>query len=59
MLGISTDSHFTHYAWLNTDRNNGGLGRINYPLLGDISKDISRDYGVLIDNEDDPMNAAA
>ena len=38
ILGVSTDSHFTHLAWLNTPRTEGGLGNINYPLLADISK---------------------
>ena len=59
VVGVSTDSHFTHLAWLKTDRSNGGLGNISYPLLADISKDISRDYGVLIDDKNDPMNGAA
>ena len=38
VLGVSTDSHFTHLAWVNTPRTEGGLGSINYPLLADISK---------------------
>ena len=39
VLGVSTDSHFTHLAWLKTPRNEGGLGgKITYPLLADISK---------------------
>ena len=59
VLGVSTDSHFTHLAWLNTPREEGGLGAISYPLLADISKDMSRDYGVLVDNSDDPMYGAA
>ena len=59
VLAVSTDSHFTHFAWLKTDRETGGLGQIDYPLLADISKDMSRDYGVLVDDEDDSMNGAA
>merc|ERR1712228_1088480 len=38
VLGVSTDSHFTHLAWIKTARNEGGLGKIDYPLLADISK---------------------
>ena len=38
VLGISTDSHFTHLAWIKTPRTEGGLGKIDYPLLADISK---------------------
>jgi len=59
VIGVSTDSHFTHLAWLKTPRAEGGLGKIDYPLLADISKDMSRDYGVLVENEDDPMYGAA
>lgn len=56
---MSTDSHFTHLAWIKTARENGGLGEINYPLLADITKDLSRDYDVLIEDEDDAMDGAA
>ena len=59
VLGVSTDSHFTHLAWLKTPRAEGGLGKIEYPLLADISKDMSRDYGVLVTDETDPMYGAA
>ena len=56
---MSTDSHFTHLAWVNTPRNNGGLGEMNYPLLADISKDMSRNYGVLVEDSSDDMYGAA
>ena len=59
VLGVSTDSHFTHLAWINTPRTEGGLGLIDYPLLADISKNMSRDYGVLVDNPEDAMFGAA
>lgn len=59
VLGVSTDSHFTHLAWVNTPRTEGGLGAINYPLLADISKNMSRDYNVLVENPADPMFGAA
>ena len=42
ILGVSTDSHHTHLAWLNTPRTEGGLGKINFPLVADFSKEISR-----------------
>lgn len=38
VIGVSTDSHFTHLAWKKTPRTEGGLGDISYPLLADISK---------------------
>jgi len=48
ILGCSVDSKFTHLAWTNTPRKEGGLGHIAYPLLSDITKKIARDYGVLV-----------
>ena len=59
VLGVSTDSHFTHLAWVNTARTDGGLGEIGYPLLADISKEMSRNYNVLVENPSDPMFGAA
>ena len=59
MLGISTDSHFTHLAWIKTDRSEGGIGKINFPLVADISKSISRDYGVLVEDPTDDLFGAA
>jgi peroxiredoxin 2/4 len=49
VIGVSVDSHFTHLAWKNTPRNQGGIGDIQYPLVSDLSKNISRDYQVLVD----------
>jgi peroxiredoxin (alkyl hydroperoxide reductase subunit C) len=37
-------------AWINTPKKQGGLGGLNYPLLSDFSKEISRRYGILIDD---------
>lgn len=48
IIGVSVDSHFTHWAWKNTPVNEGGIGQIKYPLVSDLSKSISRDYGVLV-----------
>jgi peroxiredoxin (alkyl hydroperoxide reductase subunit C) len=47
VIGVSVDSHFTHLAWKNTPRDQGGIGEINYPLVADLDKSISREYGVL------------
>ena len=47
VLGVSVDSQFSHLAWVQTDRKNGGLGDIAYPLLADLKKDIARAYEVL------------
>lgn len=51
VIGVSVDSHFSHLAWTNQERKDGGVGKLNYPLLSDISKKISKDYGVLLENE--------
>ena len=51
LLGVSVDSHFTHLAWLNTSRKEGGLQGLTYPLVADLNKSIARDYGVLIEAE--------
>ncbi len=48
LLGCSVDSHYTHLAWRNTPRSQGGLGDIKYPLIADLDKKISQDYGVLL-----------
>ena len=47
VLGVSIDSHFSHLAWRNTDRKQGGLGDIQYPLVADVNKKITYDYGVM------------
>ena len=48
IIGCSIDSHFTHLAWRNTPRNDGGLGQIAYPMVADLSKEIARAYDVLL-----------
>jgi alkyl hydroperoxide reductase subunit AhpC len=50
VLGVSVDSHFSHLAWRNTPRKDGGLGELGYPLVADLNKSIARDYGVLIED---------
>lgn len=59
VLGISTDSHHTHLAWTRTKREDGGVGKLNIPLVADVSKRISRSYGVLVEDENDDMFGAA
>lgn len=50
ILGVSIDSHFSHLAWTQTPREQGGIGQIAYPLVADINKQICRDYDVLLDD---------
>ncbi len=47
ILGVSVDSEFSHLAWIHTDRKQGGVGEVNYPLVSDIKKEISTAYNVL------------
>jgi peroxiredoxin 2/4 len=48
VVGISVDSHFTHLAWKNTPVEKGGIGNVQYPLVADLTKQIARDYDVLL-----------
>lgn len=47
VVACSTDSHFSHLAWTNVSRREGGLGKMDIPLLADKSMEVSRSYGVL------------
>jgi len=47
VLGASIDSQFTHLAWQKTPRSEGGLGKVGFPMIADLTKEISRTYGVL------------
>nr|YP_063623.1 thiol-specific antioxidant protein [Gracilaria tenuistipitata var. liui]AAT79698.1 thiol-specific antioxidant protein [Gracilaria tenuistipitata var. liui] len=47
VLGISVDSEYSHLAWLQMERDIGGLGDLNYPLVSDLTKQISASYNVL------------
>lgn len=51
ILGVSIDSKFSHKAWINTSLEEGGLGKINYPLASDMTKEVSRNYGILIEED--------
>jgi len=50
VIGISVDSQFSHFAWRETPVEKGGIGRINFPLVADLTKNIARDYDVLLNN---------
>ena len=47
VVGCSIDSKFSHWAWLNTPKNQGGIEGVKYPLVSDLSKTISENYDVL------------
>lgn len=48
VIGVSIDSHHVHLAWKNTDVNNGGVGQLKYPMVADVTKEISQAYDVLL-----------
>jgi peroxiredoxin 2/4 len=50
VVGVSVDSQYTHLAWKNTPVNEGGIGNIGYPLVADLNKNISKNYGVLFED---------
>lgn len=47
LLAVSTDSKFSHLAWVKQPRKDGGLGEMKIPILADTNHQISRSYGVL------------
>lgn len=46
LLSISIDSKFTHLAWKNTPVENGGIGNVQFPMVADLNKEITRSYGI-------------
>ncbi|CAN0287380.1 peroxiredoxin-4 isoform X1 [Lampetra fluviatilis] len=50
VVAASVDSQFTHLAWINTPRKQGGLGPLKIPLLSDLTHQISKDYGVYLED---------
>jgi len=55
VVACSADSHFCHLAWINTARKEGGLGKLNIPLLADKPGKVCRDYGVYIEDQGIPF----
>ncbi|MGA3012683.1 MAG: peroxiredoxin [Bacteroidales bacterium] len=59
VVGCSIDSKYSHWAWLNTEKNKGGIKGVKYPIVSDLSKTISVNYDVLAGewmfNEDNTM----
>lgn len=48
-VAVSVDSQFSHFAWRNTPVNQGGIGPVKFPLVADLTKNIARDYDVLLE----------
>lgn len=47
VVAVSTDSEESHFAWLTTPKKQGGIEGVTYPVVSDLAKTISMDYGVL------------
>jgi len=52
IVGVSVDSKFSHFAWLNTPKEKGGIQGVTYPLVADLSKTISKNFDVLAGDYD-------
>ena len=50
VIAVSVDSHFTHLAWKNTPVDKGGIGNVQFPMVADLTKQIARDYDVLLND---------
>jgi peroxiredoxin (alkyl hydroperoxide reductase subunit C) len=49
VIAVSVDSHYTHLAWKNTPIDQGGIGKVQYPMVADLDKSISKNFDVLLD----------
>jgi len=60
VVGCSVDSKYSHWAWLNTEQQNGGIKGVTFPLVSDLAKTIAENYDVLAGeyeyNEDGEMD---
>lgn len=58
VIGASIDSQFTHLAWVNTPKNEGGLGgALDIPLLADLTKEVSEAYGAMLEGSGHTLRA--
>lgn len=51
LLAVSTDSVYSHKAWINTAIAEGGLGKLSFPIASDMTHTVSEDYGVLLEDD--------
>lgn len=50
VIGVSTDSEFVHLAWKNTPIERGGIGQVRFPMVADLTREISASYDVIFGN---------
>jgi len=48
VIGVSTDTEFSHWGWLQVEKKQGGIKGVTYPLVADTNKTISENYDVLV-----------
>jgi len=46
VVGVSIDSQYVHFAWRNTPVEQGGIGPVRFPLVADVSHEITQAYGI-------------
>jgi len=46
LIAVSVDSKFTHLAWKNTKIEDGGIGQVQFPMVADLNKEITKAYGI-------------
>lgn len=46
VIGVSIDSQYTHFAWKNTPVKEGGIGQVNFPIVADVTHQITQNYGI-------------
>lgn len=51
VLAVSCDSVYSHQAWIKQEKSAGGLGKINFPIASDMTRNTARTYGILIEEE--------
>ncbi|WP_185873523.1 peroxiredoxin [Blattabacterium cuenoti] len=47
VVAVSTDTEYSHFTWLKMKKKDGGINGVTYPIVSDINKTISYNYGVL------------
>lgn len=50
VVAVSIDSQYTHFAWKQTPREKGGIGNVQFPIVSDLNKDITKSFGVLVED---------
>lgn len=49
VIGVSVDSKFSHFAWLNTPKSQGGIEGVKYAVVSDLNKTITKAYDVEVE----------